>query len=158
MTSWFVASIAISIAFSRLAPQYTLLSSHLLTGLAIFLGLLSIRVIYGWIIYPHLLNPLRKLPSPPGGSFWNGQWRYVGEGYSGARARRWINEIPNDGLIAYRFLLNRYRVLATSPEALKEILVTKSYEFTKPPATKKGLGRIFGTGLLIAEGEEHKVR
>jgi hypothetical protein len=72
--------------------------------------------------------------------------------------QKWINEIPNDGLIYYNYLFNAERLLITSPKALGEVLVQKNYEFIKPEAIRHGLGRILGVGVLLAEGEEHKVR
>lgn len=43
-----------------------------------------------------------------------------------------------------------------SPQALKDVLVTKNYDFTKPSEFITGLGRLLGIGLFLAEGEEHK--
>jgi hypothetical protein len=71
--------------------------------------------------------------------------------------RRWVKEVPNDGLIVYRHLLNRERVIPTSPKALAEVLVTKNYEFVKPSFFRVNLGRLLGFGILLAEGDEHKV-
>lgn len=39
-----------------------------------------------------------------------------------------------------------------------EVLVTKNYDFTKPPTFTQGLGRILGIGILLAEGDEHKTQ
>lgn len=69
----------------------------------------------------------------------------------------WINEVPNDGLIRYRMMFNKEVVFVTSPKALSEVLVQKNYDFSKPYKLRQGLGRILGIGLIIAEGEEHKV-
>jgi cytochrome P450 len=46
----------------------------------------------------------------------------------------------------------------TSPKALGEVLVTKNYDFIKPPDVREGIVRILGNGVLIAEGDEHKVQ
>jgi len=69
----------------------------------------------------------------------------------------WINSIPNDGLIYYNSVLNAERLLLTSPQALSEVLTTKSYEFVKPAFLRNGLGRVLGNGLILSEGDEHKV-
>ena len=66
--------------------------------------------------------------------------------------------MPNDGIIYYRWLFNESRVLVTSPKALGEVLVQRNYEFVKPERLRKGLGRLLGVGILLAEGDEHKVR
>lgn len=65
--------------------------------------------------------------------------------------------MPNDGVLYYRWLFNESRVLVTSPKALAEVLVQRNYEFVKPSRIRKGLGRLLGVGILLAEGDEHKV-
>lgn len=70
--------------------------------------------------------------------------------------RRWLREVPNDGLIRYRHAFNRERVLLASPKALAEVLVMKNYEFLKPVQFRHGLGQLLGIGVLLAEGDEHK--
>ncbi|GAQ33932.1 cytochrome P450 [Aspergillus tubingensis] len=67
----------------------------------------------------------------------------------------WVNHIPNDGLIRYRTLLNSDRLLVTSPEALAEVLTTKCYDFRKPKWLVGELKHVLGSGLLLAEGNDH---
>lgn len=69
----------------------------------------------------------------------------------------WINEIPNEGLIYYRFILNAERIFVTSPKGLAEVLVHKNYDFIKPKQLVDELGYVLGIGILVAEGDEHKV-
>lgn len=66
--------------------------------------------------------------------------------------------MPNDGLIRYLGLLNNERLLITSPKALSEVLVTRNYDFEKPSQMRTALGRILGVGILLAEGEQHKIQ
>lgn len=77
---------------------------------------------------------------------------------SGQPHRDWISNVPNDGLIYYTTILNQERLFIASPQALSEVLTTKSYDFIKPQQLRNGLGRILGIGILLAEGDEHKVR
>lgn len=93
-----------------------------------------------------------------GNSFFNGQFDVIREEPSGQPQQRWINEIPSDGLIRYRSLFNEERLLITTPKALGEVLVTKNYDFVKPELMRDGLGRLLGVGILLAEGDEHKVK
>jgi hypothetical protein len=86
------------------------------------------------------------------GQFWN-----IASEPTGAPMQRWASTIPNDGLIRYTHAFNRDRILITSPKALGEVLVNKNYEFIKPSQLRNGLGRILGIGILLAEGDEHKV-
>ncbi|KAJ5104263.1 hypothetical protein N7532_004792 [Penicillium argentinense] len=71
--------------------------------------------------------------------------------------RGWLKDFPNEGLLRYYIVGNLEWVMPTSPEALKEILVTKAYEFEKPEIMKYGLQKTLGHGILLAEGEEHKI-
>jgi hypothetical protein len=69
----------------------------------------------------------------------------------------WINSIPNDGLIYYRGMFNADRLIPTNAKTLSEILTLKSYDFVKPSRVRAAIGRVLGFGLVLAEGEEHKV-
>jgi cytochrome P450 len=55
-------------------------------------------------------------------------------------------------------LFNVERVVPTTPKALAEVLVTKNYDFVKPGQVARGIGRILGVGVLLAEGDEHKIQ
>lgn len=68
------------------------------------------------------------------------------------------NTIPNDGVIRYLGMFNSERLMVTSPKALSEVLTTKNYDFIKPEQMRRGLGRLLGIGILLAEGEEHKTQ
>ena len=72
--------------------------------------------------------------------------------------RKWVEEVPNDGIIRYLDIFNMERLAIVSPAALGEVLVQKNYDFEKPLQLRKGISRILGTGLFLAEGETHKVR
>lgn len=55
-------------------------------------------------------------------------------------------------------MANTERVLVTGSKALSEVLVTKNYHFEKPAALRYNIGRILGIGVLLAEGDEHKIQ
>lgn len=87
-----------------------------------------------------------------------GQFVLAGLGRTADPMRQWVNEVPNDGIILFHDILNFERVLVVSPKALAEVLVHKAYDFKKPPQVAKLLGRIFGIGVLLAEGHDHKIQ
>jgi hypothetical protein len=87
-----------------------------------------------------------------------GNWRRIFKEPSGEPQRAWIDTVPNDGVLYYRWLFNEPRILITTPKALAEVLVQRSYEFVKPERVRKGVGELLGVGILVAEGDEHKVR
>ncbi|PHH87440.1 hypothetical protein CDD83_8871 [Cordyceps sp. RAO-2017] len=114
--------------------------------------------VWSTFVYPHLLSPLRHLPTPAGAHWLLGHSRkLVGES-PGAPLREWITGMEHDGLIRYLFAFNRERLLVSSPKALAEVLVSKNYMFEKPIAVRNALGRVLGNGILLAEGDEHKVQ
>ncbi|KAI2478388.1 Cytochrome P450 [Pyrenophora tritici-repentis] len=123
---------------------------------AIFTILLLVKWFYEILIYPHFLSPLRKLPQPENTNPILGNFLQIFNLATGEPHREWIDEVPNDGVIYYRWLFNSPRVLVANPKAMGEVLVTKSYEFVKPARLREGLGRLLGVGILLAEGEEHK--
>lgn len=86
-----------------------------------------------------------------------GQFAAIRTEPTGKPQQRWINEVPNDGLIRYLNVFNEERLLITSPKALAEVLTTRNYDFVKPAMVRDGLGRLLGIGVLLAEGEEHRV-
>jgi len=53
-------------------------------------------------------------------------------------------------------VFNQERLFLTSPQALSEALVTKSYDWEKPDQMRKGLAQLLGYGVL-ASGSEYKV-
>ncbi|KAI0408955.1 cytochrome P450 [Xylaria palmicola] len=110
------------------------------------------------ILWPKFFSPLRSLPEPPGGSWWNGHFKKILAEPSGIPMREWSSTVPNDGVMKYLGLLNSERVLVTGAKALSEVLVTKNYHFEKPEALRFSLGRLLGVGILLAEGEEHKTQ
>ncbi|QSZ30113.1 hypothetical protein DSL72_004633 [Monilinia vaccinii-corymbosi] len=69
-----------------------------------------------------------------------------------------IQDVPNDGIIRYLGILNSERVMVTNAKALSEVLTTRNYDFVKPNTIRLGIGRLLGIGVLLAEGDEHKVQ
>lgn len=68
-----------------------------------------------------------------------------------------VNQIRG-GLIRYRSIFNEERIIVAAPEALAEVLTTKSYQFKKPGTVVTGLKQIAGDGILLAEGDLHKLQ
>lgn len=87
-----------------------------------------------------------------------GQFVLAGLGRTADPMRQWVNEVPNDGMIRFLDIFNAERIPFVSPKALAEVLVHKSYDFIKPPRFTSLLAEITGIGLLLAEGDEHKVQ
>ncbi len=75
---------------------------------------------------------------------------------TGASHRAWIDDVRNQGLICYK-CLHELHVLVTSDAGLREVLINKSYDYAKPALLVDALKDMVGLGLLLAEGEEHRV-
>ncbi|KAL1601012.1 hypothetical protein SLS59_005680 [Nothophoma quercina] len=63
---------------------------------------------------------------------------------------------PNEGIIRTLGFFHTDRLIVTSPAALADVLVNKSYDFEKPPWSRAFLRKFLGDGLLMTEGDEHK--
>ncbi|KAF1816338.1 cytochrome P450 [Eremomyces bilateralis CBS 781.70] len=128
--------------------------------IASFVWLYSVQFtlvfIYGVLIYPHLVSPLRHLPEPKDNAFLMGQFWNLLRKPDTELTSKWVNEIPNEGLVRFRMSFNSETVLVTNPAALKEVLVTKNYDWEKPGIARAILSVLLGNGILIAEGDEHK--
>ncbi|KAF2713483.1 cytochrome P450 [Pleomassaria siparia CBS 279.74] len=152
-----LASTATSFATFRYAPQLALFPrSYFWNTATLFLILYFAQLTWNLVVYPHFLSPLRHLPQPPNAHFLLGHYKPIYKNPTGEPQRAWIDTVPNDGVLYYRFLFNASRVLITTPKALAEVLVHRNYEFVKPQSLRAGLGRLLGVGILLAEGDEHK--
>lgn len=145
----------VSLLLQRYTPQYSL--GLILNALCLFFFQLTIYQIWKILIYPRYFSPIRNVPTPPGGGLFTGQTKRLIKEPTGTPHRDWVENVPNDGLIRYSMWFQE-RLLLTNPKALGEVLVTKNYDFIKPQQFRNGLGRILGIGILLAEGDEHKVQ
>ncbi|KAK5637462.1 hypothetical protein RRF57_013178 [Xylaria bambusicola] len=76
----------------------------------------------------------------------------------GAPMERWINEIPNDGLIRFTIAFNAERLLLTSPAVLSEVMVKNVDDWEKPKQLRESLAIVLGNSLVVAEGDDHRVQ
>ena len=157
-THLIIVSAALSYYLAHHWSTYSVKGSYGLTFVAVSVLLLTSRYIYRHILYPKLLSPLRDIPVVPGGTFFNGHgWQILKE-TTGLPHRRWVHSVKHNGLIRYHYFGNIERVMVASPETLREVLVTRCYDFEKPPLARVNLGRLLGVGVLVAEGDEHKIQ
>lgn len=164
-------------ALIHLRPEYRVLDSAILTFIGLSLIATALRIVYDLSLYPQFFTPLKQLPTPPVSIYpCTARSRgYANRPYQQQRTwlkgntksifletpleemADWIRNVPNDGLIRYYMVGNLERVLLTSPKALSEVLVHKAYHFCKPELVQLQLSRVTGNGLVLAEGDEHKV-
>jgi hypothetical protein len=83
-------------------------------------------------------------------------WRFLKEPDYETKLK-WMNEIPNEGLIRYFGLLNAERVLVTTPQGCKDVLQTQGYNYIKLPWALEVMGQFGPRGILVAPPAKHKV-
>ncbi|KZM21436.1 uncharacterized protein EKO05_0006299 [Ascochyta rabiei] len=127
---------------------------------SLFFALLMINfllfAIYKLILYPFLLSPLRHLPQASGFKPLVGHGIVMFQRPTGQAHLNIMKAAPNDGIIRTLGFFHTDRLIVSSPAALSDILVNKSYDFEKPPWTRAFLRKFLGDGLLMSEGGEHK--
>lgn len=52
---------------------------------------------------------------------------------------------------------NSERLFVTTTKGLSDVFVHKAYDFVKPDQLKASMSRLAGMGILLVEGDEHKV-
>lgn len=149
-------SVAEGYAVLQFAPQLKPSGPISRLGLRLFLVNFVLVVLYQLLIYPFFVSPLRRLPGPPGGNLILGHGLSQFERPPGDRLKRWMNDIPNSGLIYFRGMFNMPTLLPTSHETLKAVLSDHTYDYEKPQRFITLLRRILGDGLILVEGNVHK--
>ncbi|KAJ5941769.1 cytochrome P450 monooxygenase [Penicillium verrucosum] len=139
-------------------PEHAIYDSRLLTLIAVFSIITLFKLIYNVSLYPALFTPLKQIQTPPDRHWLRGNGESIFIDTPFEPMKKWAHNMPNDGLIRYYIVGNLERVFPTSTAALREILVNKAYDFAKPRTIQQFLYPIVGHGLLLAEGEEHKVQ
>ncbi len=70
---------------------------------------------------------------------------------------RWMESIPNDGLIRYLEIFNTEVVAVTTPRGAAEFLQARADQYARNTRNRAILEKVMGTGLVVAEGMDHKV-
>ena len=65
--------------------------------------------------------------------------------------------IPNTGFLRYIGVMGADTLILTTPDVRREIFSSQSYAFEKPANVRRRFRTVTGDGLVVAEGEEHKV-
>ena len=153
--------------------------------LLVLLGIILWKFAYQLVLYPMFFTPLKHIPTPSVSSpppiiphmtedvrltagfvltpscqsrnLLTGNTKTYFPQTPWPEIKEWATSLPHEGLIRYYVVGNLERIVVTSPKALSELLVTKVYDFEKPKLLRQNLRRIVGDGVLLAEGDEHKV-
>lgn len=116
-------------------------------------GAVVLLLVHKLFIKPHL-SPIKNLPAPNQGP---ARKRFFVEP-GPDQLRQWAQEIPNDGFIRYYGMLNIEKVLVTTPNGAHDILAAQPYSYIKPPRISKIIRCLLGDGIVVVEGDAHKVQ
>ncbi|KAH8928155.1 cytochrome P450 [Atractiella rhizophila] len=100
------------------------------------------------------LASLRTLPGPPSSSLIWGNLKEILAESPGAPHLRWGKQYGK--VLRYHGMLGDSRLLVMDPVSLHHILTSKGYEYPKPNEMRGDLKRMFGDGILFAEGDDHR--
>ncbi|KIO34086.1 hypothetical protein M407DRAFT_16999 [Tulasnella calospora MUT 4182] len=118
-----------------------------------YLAYKVIKLLKAWFIDPQL-SPLANLPGPESrGSILWGHMAEIFKAPPLALHEEWFNKYGHT--ITYRGFFLAPRLSTRDPKALAHML-NHSYDYPKPPQLRSMLSRIFGKGLLFAEGDDHR--
>ena len=143
-----------SYCFPQYLPEGTLTSFFF----AFLLCNLSVFILYKLVLYPFVLSPLRHLPQARGFLPLVGHALILFQRPGGEPHLRMMKETNNDGIILTRGFCHSDRLIVTSPTALADVLVHKSYDMEKPPWSRAFLRKFLGDGLLMTEGDEYETQ
>ncbi|CAG8716812.1 26313_t:CDS:2 [Gigaspora margarita] len=110
-------------------------------------------ILYKCYVYPFYLSPLRKIPGPSFENFFIGNYASF---LKKEPAKAFIQLKKQYGeIFRYHSLFNDPHIVISDPKLVQQVLVNRSYEFSKYQS-KAVLKDIFGNGILVAEGDSHK--
>ncbi|TCD69789.1 hypothetical protein EIP91_006326 [Steccherinum ochraceum] len=101
------------------------------------------------------LSPLKQLPGPPNPSWLFGHFRQKFTTDNLLKQEQWVEKYGNN--IVLNAMFGAQRLYTHDLKALNHVL-THSTEYRKPLFTKFTLSSILGKGVLVAEGEQHKIQ
>lgn len=119
---------------------------------------LLLKFIYAVHLYPRYFTPIKHIPYANPSDFGKERGKLSTSRRQIAQLYEASITVPNNGLLRYYRPDRLERVVVTSAQALNEILVLQASIFVKPEILRRRLRPVGGDGLLLAEGEMHKVR
>ncbi|KAK0231349.1 cytochrome P450 [Armillaria fumosa] len=124
--------------------------------MALLLTLSSVCLLSAvYLVYKRLRRiSIVNVPGPQWKSWLYGNLPELLKGQAAEIDFKWQGQYGD--VVRVRAPLGEDRLLVSDPKALQYIFQTSGYRFIKPPGRKE-IGRLLnGTGILFAEGEDHK--
>ncbi|WVQ99007.1 hypothetical protein IAU59_006139 [Kwoniella sp. CBS 9459] len=121
--------------------------------------LLIVPLVAAWafktVIWRPLTSPLRELPHPPGGRGLVGHAAQIMDLHTSI-VNDWIDTLGPTFRINGPFGLN-HRLFTLDPRALNHVL-SQTDTYTKSPMLRDLVRRYMKEGLIVAEGERHRIQ
>ncbi|KAJ4473121.1 cytochrome P450 [Lentinula aciculospora] len=106
-------------------------------------------------IKSRFFSPLRNLPGPQGSSWIFGSLKDISKNEEAVTQEQWVQEYGRT--YKYPALFNKNILFTLDHKALNHVLM-HHYVYQKHDASRFHFTRIVGPGLLVAEGDHHKLQ
>ncbi|KAJ7494426.1 cytochrome P450 [Mycena galericulata] len=107
------------------------------------------------LVWQELRSPLRHLPGPKSAHWFYGNLKEIWKSENSLVQEAWVEQYGRT--LKYRAFANTTRFFTTDTKALNHFL-TNTNIYHKPATTRYNLGRIVGPGVLVAEGDQHRLQ
>ncbi|KAI1155446.1 cytochrome P450 [Nemania diffusa] len=150
-----VESLVVVRFYPTLFPTIFNLGVRLEAPFFVFLANYGFALLLWGFIYPKLFSPLKHMVGPR--NFISAAQRslVVIDRPPGALFIDLIKRYPGQDMINLSAF--DQQILVTTPRVLADLLVHKAYDFTKPQRVTSILQMILGDGLVMVEGDQHKL-
>lgn len=102
-------------------------------------------------LYPRFRTPLKQFTFVQA-------FNIMAENPRGKQVLKWFHQHPDADVVVMRTPLGRCVTFPASPDAMRDIVGTNSYHWQKPWGIRAFLGRVIGFGLIMSEGDAHKMQ
>ncbi|KAJ4485445.1 cytochrome P450 [Lentinula aciculospora] len=135
--------------------------------LQIFVSIVGTLGAYGLFllaqyIYWEVTSPLNVLPGPPNSSWIYGNSKEIQDAETSVVHEKWVEKYGRTLVYKWFFASDRFdvvnRLYTVDTKALNHVLMS-GYDYQKPEILRKwSLKNIVGSGILVQEGEEHRLQ
>ncbi|EIE80422.1 hypothetical protein G6F46_012660 [Rhizopus delemar] len=124
------------------------------------LGLSSVAAyfLYKTIIYRLYIHPANRLPGPRVSwiPFMGNFFEIIRTEDDQSPLRKWAKTYGS--IYTIHTQLNKPEIVVTDEKLVKQILTTQVYDFEKPDIVSRELERLTGRGVLVVEGQAHRIQ
>ncbi|EIM87513.1 cytochrome P450 [Stereum hirsutum FP-91666 SS1] len=129
-----------------------------ITALSLLSALVTAAIIpllYKFIpsFWRSLRSPVNDVPGPESGHFLWGNLKQISDADALVLHEEWV--ATYGPIVKYKMMFNESRLMMMDNRAINFVL-SNSSNFQKPQTIRNNLGRLFGQGVLFAEGEDHR--